>query len=218
METQNEKQASGTLPVNSLIACVTVDIVSKMFPNTPVHNIQAHLPLVLNALLQAELADRQMILMALATIRAEVESFDPISEYESRFNTSPGGHPFDLYDNRADLGNEGPPDGATFRGRGFVQLTGRKNYQLHGQAIGLGNQLIEQPEMASDPVVAARLIASFLKINAVRIRAALAAKDLAQARQCVNGGSHGLSEFVAAFTIGFDLIPENIDIGPSALA
>jgi peptidoglycan L-alanyl-D-glutamate endopeptidase CwlK len=34
-----------------------------------------------------------MILMALGTIRAETASFEPISEGQSRFNTSPGGHP-----------------------------------------------------------------------------------------------------------------------------
>jgi len=216
MEIQNVKEASVTLPLDSPIPCVTVDIVCKMFPNTPVHNIQAHLPLVLNALLEAELANQQMILMALATIRAEVGCFAPISEYESHFNTSPGGHPFDLYDNRAELGNEGPPDGANFCGRGFIQLTGRKNYKFHGQAIGFGDQLVENPGMACDPVIAAKLMASFIKTNATRIRAALAARDFAQARQCVNGGSHGLTDFTAAYTIGLSLIPEDLDIGPTA--
>jgi peptidoglycan L-alanyl-D-glutamate endopeptidase CwlK len=208
-------QSSNT-QVSSRVPAITVEMVSKMFPDTPIHNIEANLPIVLNALVDAGLADQQMILMALATIRAEVECFAPISEYESRFNTSPGGHPFDLYDRRADLGNQGTPDGAKFRGRGFIQLTGRKNYQFHGQAIGLGNQLVENPEMACDTVVAAKLMASFIKSNVTHIRAALAAKDLAQARKCVNGGSHGLSEFAAAYTTGIGLIPEDINIGPSA--
>jgi len=63
----------------------------------------------------------------------------PISEFKSKFNTSPNGHPFDLYDNRRkDLGNQGKPDGKRYRGRGFIQLTGRFNYNKHGKAIGLG--------------------------------------------------------------------------------
>jgi len=74
-------------------------------------------------------------LMALATIGAETGAFQPVSEGQDRFNTSSGGHPFDLYDSRADLGNLGPPDGERFKGRGFIQLTGRCNYALHGAAI-----------------------------------------------------------------------------------
>jgi len=35
-----------------------------------------------------------IVLAALATIRAETEGFVPISEYLSRYNTSPGGQPF----------------------------------------------------------------------------------------------------------------------------
>jgi putative chitinase len=95
--------------IPSAIAGVTVQIVSQMFPVTPIGNIKANLPPVLDALVSAELPDRAMVLMALGTIRAETESFQPISEGQSRFNTSPSGHPFDLYDNRRDLGNNRGP-------------------------------------------------------------------------------------------------------------
>jgi peptidoglycan L-alanyl-D-glutamate endopeptidase CwlK len=75
---------------------------------------------------------------------------------------SPGGRAFDLYDNRRDSGNSGPPDGATFRGRGFIQLTGRANYKEHGAAIGPGGQLVTNPDLANDAGIASRLLASFL--------------------------------------------------------
>jgi putative chitinase len=187
---------------------VTVAIVSKMFPGTPVANIQAHLPPVLDALLGAALGDKSMVLMALATIRAETGSFRPISEGVSRFNSSgaEGSHPFDLYDHRTDLGNQGPPDGDRFKGRGFVQLTGRANYREHGNAIGLGDQLLENPDLANDPAIASKLLASFLKSKEARIRSALAGNDLATARKLVNGGSHGLDDFTGAFEAGQELI------------
>ncbi len=190
----------------AVISGVTVAVVSDMFPATPIGNIKTNLPLVLNALVDADLADKPMVLMALGTIRAETESFLPIAEGQSRFNTSPNGRPFDLYDNRKDLGNVGPPDGASFRGRGFVQLTGRANYAKFGNVIGLGNQLVDNPERASDPVTAARLLVAFLAANEVRIKQALLENDLKTARRLVNGGSNGLDRFTDAYTIGNRLI------------
>ena len=160
---------------------VTVTAVSKMFPSTPVRNIQTHLPNVLGALVDSALADQKMVLMALGSIRAETEGFEPISEFQSKFNTSPEGHPFDKYDDREDLGNQGRPDGERFRGRGFIQLTGRFNYQEHGEAIELGNRLIEEPELANDSEIASKLLASFIKGKEDRIRQALEDNDLRKA-------------------------------------
>jgi len=191
----------------SLIPEITVEIATRIIPFAPRANIERNLPFVLDALVAPELADKSMILMALATICAETGSFLPISEGQSRFNTSLAGHPFDLYDSRADLGNLGPPDGQRFKGRGFIQLTGRANYALHGAAIGLGDQLLENPDLANIPGIAARLLASFLKAHEERIRAALAAHDLREARRLVNGGSHGLEAFTAAYNTGLALIP-----------
>jgi hypothetical protein len=188
---------------------ITVDMAAQIVPYAPRANIESNLPFVLNALIAPELADTSMILMALATIRAETGSFLPISEFVSQFNTSPGGCPFDLYDSRADLGNQGPPDGERFKGRGFIQLTGRSNYALHGVAIGLGDQLIENPDLANHPDIAAQLLASFLKVHEERIRAALTAGDLSEARRLVNGGTHGLDAFTAAYNTGLALLPAN---------
>lgn len=190
----------------SLFLAATISVVSKMFPDTPVANIKANLPIVLQSLADAGLADKRMVLMALGTIRAETASFRPISEGISKFNTTPGRHPFNLYDDRANLGNQGRPDGARFKGRGFVQLTGRDNYRVHGAAIGLGNQLITNPELANQPDIAAKLLASFLKRKEQAIRDALRVNDLQLARKLVNGGSHGLANFTDAYNIGDGLI------------
>ena len=198
--------AGGTAPATSPLPNVTPAIVSKMFPGTPVSNIQANLPIVLQALIDAGLGDKNMVLMALGTIRAETASFLPISEGISHFNTSGKSHPFDKYDFREDLGNQGPPDGSNFKGRGFVQLTGRANYAAHGAAISMGNQLVENPSLANDPQIAAKLLASFLKRKEPAIRSALKALNLKQARKLVNGGSHGLADFEDAFRTGMKVI------------
>jgi peptidoglycan L-alanyl-D-glutamate endopeptidase CwlK len=191
-------------PSTFQIANVTSAIVAKMFPQTPIGHIKANLPFILDALTAVDLGDKAMILMALGTIRAETASFEPISEGKSRFNTSPNGHAFDLYDNRKDLGNKGAPDGDSFKGRGFVQLTGRANYAKFGGQIG--EDLLNNPNLANDPKVAAELLARFLKNSETKIRQCLTNHDLAGARKVVNGGSHGLADFTSAYNIGNGLI------------
>lgn len=180
----------------------TVDLVSKILPKVPKANIQQHLPRVLAAMDELTMADRPMLCMAIATIRAESAGFVPISEYVSRYNTSKGGQPFDLYDVRQDLGNQNKGDGARFKGRGFIQLTGQANYRTYSRLLGMGDTLVDNPELANEPDIAAQLLACFLKRAESRIRQALDTKNYRQARRLVNGGTHGLAAFQEAFKTG----------------
>ena len=93
-----------------------------------------------------------------------------------------------------------------FRSRDYIQLTGRANYRDHGAAIGLGPQLLDDPDRANDPPTAARLLASFLKSKEQRVKEALLEDNLKLARKLVNGGSHGLDRFEDAYRIGDSLI------------
>ncbi len=201
--------APPSAPLADITAKVTATQVSRMFPQTPLGHIKTNLPFVLKAMHDASLGDKSMLLMALGTIRAETAPFEPISEGESRYNTSPGGPPFDLYDNRKDLGNRGAPDGANFKGRGFVQLTGRANYTIFSAELELGTELVTDPDKANDPTIAAQLLALFLKNQEQRIRAALDSDDLTEARKLVNGGSNGLADFIDAYQIGNRILPES---------
>jgi hypothetical protein len=57
------------------------------------------------------------------------------------------------YNGRADLGNTQAGDGPRYKGRGFVQLTGRNNYQTYTNLIG--QDLIGNPSLAADPQISA---------------------------------------------------------------
>ena len=138
------------------------------------------------------------------------ECFEPIPEGQSRYNTSPSGHPFDLYDNRKDLGNQGTPDGALFKCRGYVQLTGRANYAKFGPPLTPPVDPISNPDKASDPDVAANLLALFIADKELAIKNALLADNMATARQLVNGGSNGLERFEEAYRCGASLIPDSL--------
>ena len=186
---------------------VTVQLVSELFPSTAVGNIKANLPFVLEALRAQELQDRSMVLMALATIRAETEPFLPLEEGISKFNTSPSGHPFDLYDKRKDLGNTGTPDGESYKGRGFVQLTGRSNYEHYGPLLTTPADLEQFPTLAATASIAAELLALFIGERELQIKDALMHGNLMAARRLVNGGVNGLDRFTDTYQRGDALLP-----------
>ena len=178
---------------------LTPDRIAKLFPATQSKNIQLYAPYVLIALDDygygpGTVDGEAMCRMALATIRAESEGFAPISEGVSKYNTSPGGAQFDLYEGRKNLGNTKLGDGEKFKGRGFVQLTGRDNYTRFGALIGL--PLDQLSFLANAPDVAAVLLVEFLKASWAKILPALRANRFAEARRLVNGGTHGLDRFV----------------------
>ena len=59
------------------------------------------------------------------------------------------------------LGNKVAGDGAKYKGRGFIQITGRYNYKRAGEALGL--DLVNHPELAEDPATAAKIAVWFWK-------------------------------------------------------
>jgi putative chitinase len=95
---------------------------------------------------------------ALATAYKETaHTMQPISEYggDSYFFRR-----YDPHGNRPDLasrlGNTQPGDGARFKGRGYVQLTGRANYARASTKLGV--DLVGHPEKALDDTVAAQVM------------------------------------------------------------
>ena len=92
---------------------------------------------------------------ALATAFLETAgTMQPISEYGGpsyfrKMYDIEGARP----DKARELGNLTPGDGVKFHGRGYVQLTGRRNYLKAGAELGV--DLIADPEAAKRPDVAA---------------------------------------------------------------
>jgi len=139
----------------------------------------------------------EMFCMCIATINTEVPKFWPIGEYKSRYNTDPGGRAYGKYDFRTDIGNNAEGDGARYKGRGIIQLTGKYNYEKYGPRIGV--DLIADPEMANSPFYAVKIMIEFLFDKKDRTYEAIAEGNLAQARKLVNGGRHGLDTFVDTY-------------------
>ncbi len=187
------------------MAILTSKQIHLAFPGAKIQDIQKYWPsisdaLVIQSLVSADFSDHpEIVAYALGTIAAETADFVPKKEFKSKYNTLK--QYGDLYENRRDLGNTKPGDGARYIGRGFVQLTGRSNYQRYGLLLGV--PLIEQPDLANDPGPAAMILALFIKDRLNQILTALQRKDMAAARKAVNGGRHGLEAFVSAYHVIF---------------
>jgi len=88
------------------------------------------------------------------------------------------------------LGNVHVGDGEKYRGRGFVQLTGRYNYKAAGQALGI--PLEKEPELAADPNIAARIAVWFWK---TRVQPNVDNYgDIEQVTHKINPNLHGLDD------------------------
>jgi murein DD-endopeptidase MepM/ murein hydrolase activator NlpD len=61
------------------------------------------------------------------------------------------------YEGRSDLGNNQRGDGLRFRGRGYVQITGRRNYTIWARRLGI--DILSLPDLvATDPSIAAKIL------------------------------------------------------------
>jgi hypothetical protein len=90
------------------------------------------------------------------------------------------------------MGNEQPGDGWKYRGRGFIQLTGKENYTRASKALGV--DLVDDPDaVAEDPTMAAASALYFWKANK-NISQKAKAGDVAGVRKIVNGGTIGLED------------------------
>lgn len=94
--------------------------------------------------------DLRHIAYAFATIKHETaHTFQPITEIG-------GDSYFKKYDGRDTLGNNRDGDGLKFKGRGFVQITGRKNYTRFTNLLSI--DLVNNPKQALNPAVAFQIM------------------------------------------------------------
>lgn len=84
-----------------------------------------------------------------------------------------------------ELGNTSPGDGAKYRGRGLIQVTGKANYAACGKALGL--DLVSNPELLEQPGYAAESAGWYW--GSRNINSAADADDIVRITKLVNGGT-----------------------------
>lgn len=175
---------------------ITPAIVKAMIPDAPEENIDKYYPLIIDAMNEQGLNDRLILVYAVATIGVETaNTFAPIEEFNGRTQAKRFGY----------------KGGEEFYGRGFIQLTHDTNYREIGQMLGMSDELVKHPQIALDPIISSKILASYLKKHEDELRDALSRLDLRAARAVVNGGTgtNGLDQFSAAYKNGLILSVDN---------
>ena len=101
-----------------------------------------------------------------------------------------------VYGNRMGNGDEASGEGFKFRGRGYIQLTGKQNYTAFGKAIGV--DIAANPNLVATkyPLLSAAWF--FSKNCLIRCKDASDASVLSVTK-CVNGGTIGLADRIKHF-------------------
>jgi hypothetical protein len=153
-------------------------------------------PLILAECIANGVSDRGMIAYILATAEHESHLGNLMTEignedYFSRNYDPPGNV-------ARQLGNIEQGDGPRYRGRGFVQITGRRNYTDWKKRLGI--DLVNQPELATIPRIAAKILVIGMKqgtFTGAALGEFVAGNklDFVEARQVVN--DHDRAEHIA---------------------
>lgn len=165
---------------------------SQAFPKpVPAGTVLAGINSLLAALQQdPDIQDLRWAAYMLATVKHEcADTWCPIVERGPRSY-------FDKYDAGtaigAQLGNTQPGDGFLYRGRGYVQITGRRNYGVLGKDINLDGQLLDNPDLALQPEIAYRIMSYGMRHGAFTGRSLgqfinVTGVDYLNARKIING-------------------------------
>lgn len=94
------------------------------------------------------------------------------------------------YENRKDLGNVAKGDGPRFKGRGFIQITGRNNYNLISK--DLGEDFVSSPELLEQDEWA--VASAFWFWNRNRLNTFADQDDVVTITKRINGGTNHLQE------------------------
>ena len=148
-------------------------------------SVATYWPGLRSALIEHGITHPAAIIAAIATVRVEAPTFEPIDEY--------GGPDYwARYEGRRDLGNTQTGDGIRYHGRGFIQLTGRATYRrtppssacrwrMTGPGARRGGRRKDFARYFSDRDV----------------HVAAEAADWVAVRRKVNGGTNGLDHLLA---------------------
>jgi predicted chitinase len=137
--------------------------VKKVLPKKYAKKAGNSVSLIASALEEQGIGDKETIAYALATTQHETANkFQPVNEgwfNDVKFGYEPG------FTGKSEARKRGYSGGEDYYGRGYIQLTHDYNYETYGKLIG--EDLLNNPDLANDPEIAAKILAAFFKTRGI---------------------------------------------------
>lgn len=153
-----------------------------------------------------DITDDRWVAYMLATVEHEcAHTFAPIGEFGGDAYFTKRYDPSTVVGKR--LGNTEPGDGPRFKGRGYVQITGRANYKRLGQALGVGDLFLKQPDLVMEAANAYRIMSLGMRTGAFTGKKLASyinddGCDYVNARRIINGTDQ--ADVIAAYATRYE--------------
>jgi putative chitinase len=128
----------------------------------------------------------------------------PTQELANRYAMQPQYIGNRVYANRMGNGNEASGEGYLFRGRGYLQLTGKSNYQLFSQYVG--ERCDQVPDLVATKYPMDSALWYFDRNKLWSLCDASTPESVTAVTRRVNGGTHGLADRQAKFKTFMSLL------------
>ncbi|GEM_PF-985838 len=166
------RQFSNLNLVNNLIKVITNATIKRYASQS--------IPLILQETQKYNIVDKGQIAYILATAQHESR----LGQWMVEFATG------QAYEGRRDLGNINAGDGPRYKGRGFVQITGRRNYTDWSKRLGI--DLVNYPDKATDYAISAKILVLGMRDGTFTSRRLSqyvngSMRDFYNARRVING-------------------------------
>jgi putative chitinase len=171
---------------------ITLDQLRKVYSEAPLKRLEIFHPYLVETLKKYDINTPQRIRMFLAQIGHESGQLRYVVELASG----------ESYEGRKNLGNTQTGDGVKYKGRGLIQITGRRNYALCG--LGLDLPLLENPALLELPQHAADSAGWYWKNNNLNAVCDLGLFETLTRR--INGGLNGYADRYKLYQRAFSAI------------
>ena len=179
---------------------ITVDLLKQIAPRANMQIISDLAKYLDQNFADYEINTHLRVCHFLAQAAEESDSFRTLQEYASGRE----------YEGRSDLGNKQPGDGPRYKGRGIFQITGRANYRVMSDALGV--DLINHPELAATGEISVETAMEYWDNHNLNDYADK--DDSVTITRKINGGTNGLATRQAFLAVAKRVVPQTFTLPP----